>query len=186
MDDELIELVHNMRFITKDEHFKLLQQIVDEIKLQNLSNDDIVKLLSEIDAEIVDDIIKMLEDENYLTKQDGQDIDVKLIKIYDEEFIKDYKSGVLQSRIQLKTNKNPRPISRFEILGVFFARTLNEKLLWGRETTDDEILNALIKVHNELCVVRKSNAIYEKQQKNIELTLSSILDKLEDAKNLNI
>lgn len=184
MEDEFVELVHKMRFITQDEHIKILNEIVEEIKAQNLSNEEIVDMFSSVDAEIVSDIIKVLEDENYITVDDGYEIDSQLTKIYEEEYIRDSKSGVLQSRLQLKTNKNARPISTFEILGIFFAKTLNYKLLWGIETTDDEFLNSLINTHNELRATRKENAIFKKRQENMEANLTDILNKLKEAKTL--
>ena len=180
--EELIQDIHKCRFISNEKHVKLLQDIVDEIVGLGLMQDDIVSLLSNVDAEIVDDIIKMLEDNNYISKEEGIAIDSKLVKIYDEEFVRDMKSGVLKSRLALKTDKNIRPINRFEILGIFFSRTLNDKLLWGREETNDEILKALVQTHQELCVVRKSNAIYDKQQKNMEGVLTEILDDLNSRK----
>jgi len=176
--DEFIEEIHQLRFITDEKHVSLLKKVVDEIIVHKLSNKDIVNLFAEVNAEIVDDILKMLEDENFLTKEEGNIIDKELINIYSEDFLKDLKSGDLNSRLSLKTNKNSRPITRFEILGIFFSKTLNEKLLWGKETTDDVILKALIQTHKELCSPKKERAIYDKQYKEMDTVVIQLIENI--------
>ena len=120
----------------------------------------------------------LFEDEKYLTKEEGNIIDKELIRIYSEDFLKDLKSGDLNSRLMLKTNKNLRPITRFEILGIFFSKTLNEQLLWGKETTDDVILNALVQTHKELCSPKKERAIYDKQYKEMDTVVIQLIENI--------
>ena len=57
---DLIDFENNYRFFTEKKQLDLLYLVTAKIKEKILSNDEIVELLKNIDAEIAHDILKIL------------------------------------------------------------------------------------------------------------------------------
>lgn len=173
-----IEGIRKPHYIMKEDHLKLMHEVVDAIKNANLKPDEIIDLVRELDAEICVDIINTLISEKYLTEDEYIELDDNLTKIYEEEYISDQKDGTLEKRMAFKANKNVRPISRYEIVTIFFKNTDDAMLLWGKGKTGDELLLSLIKCYQELGVIKKANAMFKKQQESIEEVLTCLLQDI--------
>lgn len=176
---DFIDFENNYRFFTEQKQIDLLNLVTSKIIGQILSNDEIVGLLFDVDAEIAHDILKIMLHGKFITNDDYNEIDTKLIAIYDKEFVEDVKTGVLEERLRFKTNKNKRLISRYEILGIYFSKSLDSKALFGIEECEDETLNNLAKVHKELCFAKKANLLSKKQAEMFENILLSVIDKID-------
>ena len=174
------ECLRKIHYIHDNAHIKLLYELVDEIKKANLSKTEILDLLRNIDAEVASDILTVLLKEKFLSEYDFEFIDDCLKTIYEEEYLRDKENGDFELRLALKKSKNIRPISRHEIVTIFFKNTENAKLLWGIEKTDDEFLLTLIGDFKKIKENKKSSRIYKLQKDNMETVLNSLIN---DVKN---
>ena len=176
--EDFAELEREFRFFKEDEQMQLFEEVGSKIIELNLSDEQIIDLIFDIDAEFAHDILKVLQAKEFLSNEQYANIDRKLIDIYRKEYIRDRANGVLEGRIKAKTIKNKRLISRYEILGIYFQDTLDTKPLFTEIEVEDEFVNHLAKTHRQLCVVKTSNAIFKKQQATLEETLNSLIIKL--------
>ena len=176
--DEILDLMYENRYISCCT--ELMQFVVDKIAQNGLEQDDIVNLLKDCDAEISYDILLDLLKINYLTKEQVNWIDKKLIQIYSEEFRQDLKSGALQSRLKFKTDRDKRLISLHEVLSIFYLKSLDFEVLSGRKESQDLEIDALSKIYRYL--IKKSSKLHEKQIAGVESALNGLLDNLEEVK----
>ena len=116
-----------------------------------------------------------------LLPDDYDEIDKALIAIYEEDFLRDIKSGELEKRMKFKNNS--RLISRYEILGIYYSKTLDSKPLFGIEKSEDETINLLAEKNQELCLPRNANRLYKIQKERLKETLQSVMEKID---NLNL
>lgn len=166
--------------ITKNEHIELLNDIILEIKKNNLSQTDLINILRVVDADIATDILNVLIVDEYLTEEEFDEIHDELRDIYVEEYIKDKADGTFKKRVLLKQNRNPRPISKSEIVSVFLKNSHNFRLLWDMDKTEDEFLLGIVADFKELGRIKKTNEIFKKQTENMEQVLNSILTNIKD------
>lgn len=183
---DFLDNENNYRFFTEKKQIDLINIVVSKIIGQILNNDEIVDLLLNVDAEIVHDILKALLKGNFITNSDYNEIDTKLIEIYEKEFVEDEKNGVLEQRLKFKTDKNKRLISRYEILGIYFSKTLDSRALFGIEKSEDELINGLAEVNKKLCAPKFANLLEKKQSTMFEEKLNSLVLKIEKKKEINI
>lgn len=175
------ELENRIYCIREVKHLELLDELVGEIKDNNLSLNELIEILRQIEAEIVTDILTTLRNNKVYSEEEIDSVDEALKNIYQEEYIRDKQDGTLRKRIDLKKNKNARPISRHEILSIFFKNSLNTKLLWGMERTDDEFLQGLVDDFKELRAIRRVNESFRRQTESMEKVLTQMIT---DVKNL--
>ena len=179
---DFIDFENNYRFFTEKKQLDLLYLVTAKIKEKILSNDEIVDLLKNVDAEIAHDILKILLSQKFINNDDYNEIDTALIKIYEQDFISDFSSGVIEERLKLKLNKNKRLISRYEILGVYFSKTLDSKPLFGIENSGDELIDNLAEINKKLCVPRLANLLFKRQHEIIEQILENLIEDLNKEK----
>lgn len=175
---DYIDLENNYRFFTEKMQIDLLYLVTAKIKEKILSNEEIVDLLASVDAEIAHDILKILINQKYLSSDDYNEIDSGLIKVYEREFIEDFSSGVIEERLQFKLIHNKRLISRYEILGIYFSKTLDSKALFGIEKSQDELINCLAEVNKSLCSARTANLLIKKQNEIFDESLHNLVEKI--------
>lgn len=181
MDNDLEyweESLSKAHFIINEEHLKLLDELIADIKEAKLSEQDLIFILRSVDAEIVFDILNMLKAKNIITEKAQKNIDKQLVDIYEEDYVLDKKNKTFKKRISLKTDNNARPINAYEILAIFFKHSKNEKLLFGLDKTDDEFLSGVVADFKELKKPKKSSDIYKKQKESIGKVLNSLISEV--------
>ena len=184
---DLIDFENNYRFFTEKKQLDLLYLVTAKIKEKILSNDEIVELLKNIDAEIAHDILKILLSQKFINNDDYNEIDTSLIKVYEQQFVADFSSGVIEERLKFKLIHNKRLISRYEILGIYFSKTMDSKALLGIEKSEDKLINNLADVNKKLCVTRTANLLLKKQQELVDGVLENLIEELnKEKKEINI
>lgn len=184
---DLIDFENNYRFFTEQKQLDLLYLVTAKIKEKILSNDEIVDLLKDVDAEMAHDILKILLSQKYINNDDYNEIDTNLIKIYEQDFIKDFSSGVIEERLKFKLNKNKRLISRYEILGIYFSKTLDSKPLFGIGESEDPLINNLADINKKLCLPRLTNMLLKKQFELVDSVLKNLIEELnKEKKEVNV
>ena len=176
------EGLRKIHCIQEKEEIELLYKLAEKIKEYNLNVIELIELLRNVDTEIVSDILNVLITENFLTEEDRDSVTDGLKQIYENEYLRDKENGTFKKRLALKPNKNKRPISRHEILAIYFKKTLNAKLLWGIEKTDDEFLLSLIDDFTVLREIRKSNEMFRKQREGMKKVLTELIEKVKNFK----
>lgn len=179
---EFLDAAMKLQYITEEKHLKLLHEIVSEMRGADFSQDTFINLIRNVNAEIVSDLLKLMYSELLIDKQQYDDIDTKLMELYQEEFIRDEKNGVFESRMKLKTDKNPRPISLYEIMGIYFRNELDEKYFIFNKVSENELINRLVKIIKELQKSVMTTRMHKKFNDSLETVLTDLLRDVTDLK----
>ncbi len=178
---EFKDFCMEMQVITQEKHLNLLKEIVLEMKGVNFSQDDLLNFIIKIDADIVADLLKLMKFEGLLTDKEFDEIDTKLMLMYQEEFLRDEKNGVFESRLKLKTNKNPRPISVYEMVGIY-GRNEPDGNLFAQQISENPLVKRIVPIIMDLKKPEKYNKIYKKFYNTLEQTLTNILNDVKTLK----
>lgn len=172
--------------IIEDEDMPAFNNIINELLESNLTEDDIVEILRNVNSSLASDI-EYVYTRKMLEKDVKNSIYLKLCNIYLEDYIYAYKKGKLDNLLQLKKiHKRPRIITRDELMGCLIARQESPVLIFTKYEGNDEIVKSIIEAGKEIFKSKKTNRIYKILRENIQIEMYYVLNEIQKKKVKNL
>lgn len=163
--------------LPKGEDLKLYYRVIEGLYNANLTNEELVNILRNINAKFAHDILF-----SYRLRSGSESFDANemLHQIYLQEYIEDYNNNNIDKRLTLRTTKKrPRVITREEVMYILFQKGVTPSVIFFGYNGKDELVKSLVETGKTVFERRKTESIYKRIEASLIDDMNYVIAEVE-------
>lgn len=163
--------------LAKGENSKLYFKVIEGLYKADLSDDEIVDILRNVNAKLAQDILFSYK---LRSGRDTYNANELLNNIYLDEYQEDFNNKNIEKRLTLRTTKKrPRVITREEVMHMIFQKEVLPIVIFTGYKGNDELVKSLVETGKVVFERRKSDAIYKRIEASLVDDMNYVIAEVE-------
>lgn len=181
-DPKILEEYGYGRLLFIDENVLSYAKDIARLIIENeVKTNEIAPILKDICSDLAHDVVVFLNKARHLNFNEFQDVEQDLRQLYLNEYEEQSKNGVFKGRLEFKTNKNKRLITKDELAVIFSSKDPKRHTVFNPDCFEENSeLWFLAKSAISLSKGKKYQKLKDLFIKSLDEQLLSIKNKIEE------